>query len=82
MVGLVWIQGDTEAGTAEAGTPDETISKYEQEKRDVAATCAPPWVLIAHNHPQCTHVDAFHVPSCCAMIPPEGVSRIASEITS
>lgn len=55
LVGFVGAQGDTEAGTAEAGTPDETIGKYEQEKRGVAAVYATQWVLIAHNNTPNAH---------------------------
>jgi len=61
--GFVGIQADTEAGTAEAGAPDQTISKYEQEKRGVSAACASPWVFVAHkNTPKCTPAGAFRVP--------------------
>ena len=45
--GFVAIQRDTEAGTAVAGTLDETISKYEQEQRGVSAAYASPWVSVA-----------------------------------
>ena len=49
LFSLVGMQGDTETGTAVAGTLDETISKYEQEKRGVSATCTSPWVFVNHN---------------------------------
>lgn len=64
LFGFVGIQADTEAGTANAGALDQTISKYEQEKSGVSAACASPWVFIAHNNtPKCTSADAFPVPS-------------------
>jgi hypothetical protein len=36
------MQVDTEAGTAEAGTLEEPIGKYEQEKRGVSAAYESP----------------------------------------
>jgi len=64
LFGFVGRQADTEAGTANAGALDQTISKYKQEKSGVSAACASPWVFIAHNNtPKCTSADAFRVPS-------------------
>ena len=60
LFGFVGIQADTEAGTAKASASDQTISKYEQEKRGVSAACASPWLFIANNkHFQCTPAGAF-----------------------
>ena len=44
---------------------DETISKYEQDKRGASAAYTPPWVFTAHtNTPKCTEAGAIGVPSC------------------
>ena len=56
LFGFIAIQGDTETGTAVAGTLDETISKYEQEKRDTSAAYASPWVFTAHNNTPQMHL--------------------------
>jgi hypothetical protein len=50
LFGFVGMQAGTEAGTAEAGALDQTISKYEQEKSGVSAAYASPWVFTAHNN--------------------------------
>ena len=45
-----------------AGTLDETISKYEQEKLDTSAAYASPWVSTAHNNtPKCTPAGALRI---------------------
>jgi hypothetical protein len=63
LFGFIAIQGDTETGTAVAGMLEETIGKYEQEKRGVSAACASPRVFIAHhNYLQCTPAGAFRIP--------------------
>ena len=62
LFGFIAIQGDTETGTAVAGTLDETISKYEQEKLDTSAPYASPWVFTAHNNtPKCTPAGALRI---------------------
>jgi hypothetical protein len=60
LFGFIAIQGDTETGRAVAGTLDETISKYEQEKGGASAAYASPWVFTAHNNtPKCTPAGAL-----------------------
>lgn len=46
------MHADAKAGAAKADATDEAVSKHEQEKVRMPATCASAWDFSSHNHPR------------------------------